>query len=476
MADEADIKDGEEQNPNWVSPELYQPRPGATVVPGFLVSAFMEVINPSKWQLKIMEGDKQLYFLEESSRQHFDHHVKLDAIKPGTKFDVHVHYYHFPAWSEWASVYGMVMADPKPVITEPVQGAVTGKRPRFAGRGLPGATINLYQAYSGTVLFGTATVDENFNWQITPDVDLFDGPLQLVVNQKNSNSEYWSDNVRIIVGDPKPVITEPVAGAMTGPRPRFAGRGIPGATITLYQENSDMVRFGTAVVDANGNWQITPVVDLFEGPLRLVVTQIIFDTEYWSDNVRITVAGNKPVITEPAAGAITGPRPIVAGRGIPGTTIKLYQANSGTVLFGTAVVNLNGDWRIIPVVDLFEGPFQLVVNQTITNTEYWSDNVSITVRIFRAPPPVIKSPENGAIVKTDKPMIHGSGYTGAVVKLYQANGGDTVFGTAVAGWNGDWSISPTVAFPKGRFTLTANQAVDSRPSDWADVVTFTIDV
>jgi hypothetical protein len=474
MADEADIKDGEEQNPNWLKPELHQPRSGATVAPGFLVSAYIELMTPSKWQLKIMEGDKQLYFLEKSSGRYFDHYVKLDAIKPGTKFDVHVHYYHLPAWGEWASVYGVVMADPKPVITEPVQGAVTGKRPRFAGRGLPGATINLYQAYSGTVLFGTATVDANGNWQITPVVDVFDGPLQLVVNQTISNTEYWSDNVRIIVGDPKPVITEPVAGAITGPRPRFAGRGIPGATITLYQANSGTVLFGTAVVGANSNWQITPVVDLFEGPFQLVVNQTISNTEYWSDNVRITVAATKPVITEPAEFSVTNRRPLIAGRGIPGATIKLYQANSGTVLFGTAIVDASGTWKIVPVVDLYVGPLQLVVSQTISNAEYWSDNLRITVIVYKVP--VITSPEDGAIVKTDKPMIHGAGLAGATVRLYQANVGDTVFGTAIVGLNGNWSVSPTVAFPKGQFSLTANQSFVDGTSDWAKVVTFRVDV
>lgn len=293
MAGEADFKDGEEQSPDWVRPSIYQPRSG-TVVPGFLVQASIDVVGPSKWQLKIMEGDKQLYFVEERAGQSFSHYVKNDAIKPGSKFDVHVHYFLTLAWSEWASVRNLVMADPKPVITEPVEGANTGPRPRVAGRGIPGATIKLYQAYSGTVLFGTA------------------------------------------------------------------------------------------VVDANGDWQTTPVVDFFEGR------------------------------------------------------------------------------------------FQLVVNQTISNTEYWSENVWLNVNVFRVSPPTITTPENGAIVRTDKPMVRGRGFPGAVVKLYQANVGDTVFGTAGVPPDGVWSVFPTVAFPKGAFSLTANQSIESGISDWAEDVTFTV--
>jgi hypothetical protein len=473
MADETDIKNAEEQKPNWIKPEIYHPKPG-TVLPGFTVQAGIDLFNPSRWQLKIMEGDKELYFREISAEQYFTHNVGKDAIKPGTRFDVHVHYLLSSIWGQWASLKNLLMADPKPVITEPAEGAFTSKRPRVAGRGISGATIKLYQAKKGTVLFGTAVVDANGDWQTTPVIDFFDGPFELVVNQTISDTEYWSENVKIIVADPKPVITEPAEGAVTSRRPLVAGRGIPDATINLYQANFGDRIFGTAVVDANGDWQTTPVIDFFEGSFQLVVNQTINNTEYWSDNVRITVAATKPEITAPAVGTVTSRRPLVAGRGIPGATINLYQANIGTVLFGTAVVDANGNWQIIPVVDLYVGTFQLVVSQIISNAEYWSDNVRITVIALRVP--VITSPEDGAIVSTDKPMIHGSGYAGATVKLYQENVGDTVFGTAIVGLDGNWSISPTVAFPKGEFSLTANQSLVSGTSDWAKVVNIRIDV
>ena len=69
-----------------------------------MVQANIDVFGPSKWQLKIMEGDKQLYFVEENAGQIFTHYVKNDAIKPGSKFVVHVHYFASLFWSEWASV------------------------------------------------------------------------------------------------------------------------------------------------------------------------------------------------------------------------------------------------------------------------------------------------------------------------------------------------------------------------------------
>ncbi|WP_288101422.1 hypothetical protein [Pseudomonas sp.] len=56
MADETDIKNAEEQKPNWIKPEIYHPRPG-TVLPGFKVQAGIDLFNPSTWQLKIMVCD-----------------------------------------------------------------------------------------------------------------------------------------------------------------------------------------------------------------------------------------------------------------------------------------------------------------------------------------------------------------------------------------------------------------------------------
>lgn len=293
MADETDIKDGEEQSPNWVRPTIYYPSSG-TVLPGFLVQASIDVFNPSKWQLKIMEGDQQLYFVEQSAGRTFSHYVKSDAIKFGAKFVVHVHYFVFPGWSEWASVGNLVMADPKPVITEPLKGAHTGPRPRVAGRGVPGATINLYQANSGTVLFGTAVVDSIGDWQITPVVDFFEGPFELVVNQKLNNTEYWSDNVRITVGNftvSPPTINTPANGAVVREnKPEVIGRGLPGALVKLYQAHFGHIVYGTTYVDMSGVWRLRPEVAFPKGSFSLTANQSsVNGTSDWADVVTFTV-------------------------------------------------------------------------------------------------------------------------------------------------------------------------------------------
>lgn len=225
-----------------------------------------------------MEGDKQLYFVEESAEQWFSHNVKDDAIKADSKFIIHVHYYNWPSWSQWASVDGFVMEVPKPEITEPVEGAHTGPTPRVAGRGTPGATVKLYQAGSGTVLFGTAVVDSDGNWATIPVESFFEGAFGLTVNQtfKNMVSKY-SDIRTFTVGKftvSPPTIFSPVSGEVVKTnRPMVSGRGLPGATVRLYEANNGNTVFGSGLVPPNAVWSISPSVSFPSGRFSLTANQ-----------------------------------------------------------------------------------------------------------------------------------------------------------------------------------------------------------
>jgi hypothetical protein len=294
MAGEGDIKDGEEQSPNWVRPSIYKPKSG-TVFPGFLVEANIDVFDASKWQLKIMEGDNQLYFVEESAGQWFSHYVKSDAIMPGSRFIVHVHYFASLAWSQWASLENVVMGTPKPEITEPAEGTNTHPRPRVAGRGFPGATVKLYQAGHGTVLFGTAVVGADGNWETIPVESFFEGPFDLTVNQTFNNvvseySETRTFTVTKFTVSP-PTIVFPVNGEVVKTnRPAVSGRGLPGATVKLYQANVADVVFGSDLVAPNAIWSITPSVNFPNGRFSLTANQTsVSGSSDFATPVNITV-------------------------------------------------------------------------------------------------------------------------------------------------------------------------------------------
>jgi hypothetical protein len=294
MVGETDIKDGDEQSPNWVRPDIYEPRSG-TVLPGFMVKANIDVLHPSKWQLKIMEGDKQLYFVEESAGQWFNHYVEKDVIKPGSKFVVHVHYFLTLAWSQWASMTNLVMGVSKPVITEPVEGVITGSKPRVSGRGYPGATVKLCQAGSGVILYGTAVVDQNGNWETVPVVNFPEGEFELTTSQAYNNVDSdWSDSVRFTVNTftlSPPTIRTPADGSVvTTNRPDVFGRGFPGALVKLYQANVGNTVFGSAYVPPSGNWSISPSVNFPEGVFSMTANQSgETGTSDWASTVTITV-------------------------------------------------------------------------------------------------------------------------------------------------------------------------------------------
>jgi len=384
MAGETDIKDGDEQSPNWVSPDIYEPKSGA-ILPGFMVKANIDVLNPSKWQLKIMEGDKQLYFVEESAGQWFNHYVPEEAVNPGSNFVVHVHYFLTLAWSQWASVSNLVMGISKPVITEPVESANTNSRPRVSGRGYPGATVKLYHAGYGTILYGEVVVEGNGTWETVPFGNFPEGAFELTANQTYNN----------------------------------------------------------------------------------------VDSE-WADSVNIFTL-SAPTILFPVDGSETTIRPRVSGRGYPGATVKLHHAGYGAILYGTAVVDENGHWETIPVVNFPEGVFELTARQAYNNFDSeWSYSAEFLVKALS--PPTILSPANGSVVTTNRPSILGRGFPGALVKLYQANVGNTVFGSTYVLPSGLWGISPSVNFPEGGGSMTAIQSFETETSDWASAVTITVDL
>ncbi|MGE8067765.1 hypothetical protein [Pseudomonas sp. NPDC089569] len=288
MTDEVDVKVGEEQVPQLTPPTFGSPKSGY-VEPGFLVTASTLSGSEDRWELKVMEGDNELYFFEvESSR--FSHHVPYDKISFGTRFSLRLRYQTFPIWSQWASLDNLIMVDGKPMITSPVDGDFTGSRPYVTGHGIPFAQVKLYQAGSGVVVHGTTSVNSNRSWIARVDVEFPKGSFELTANQSFDGwVSDWADSVKFTVTD-KPVIESPVNGAVTSLRPRVTGRGEIGAEIKLYQAGNEDVVYGTAVVDRDRAWETIPSVDFSPGSFDLTARQSLNGWESdWADSVKLTV-------------------------------------------------------------------------------------------------------------------------------------------------------------------------------------------
>jgi hypothetical protein len=68
-----------------------------------------------------------------------------------------------------------------------------------------------------------------------------------------------------------PVITSPTSGTTTNINtPTIKGTGEAGATVTVYDNGTAI---GTAIVDSNGNWSLTPATGLADGTHAITATQ-----------------------------------------------------------------------------------------------------------------------------------------------------------------------------------------------------------
>ncbi|MBC5994272.1 Ig-like domain-containing protein [Pontibacter cellulosilyticus] len=87
--------------------------------------------------------------------------------------------------------------------------------------------------------------------------------------------------------------------------------------------------------------------------------------------------------------------------------------------------------------------------------------------------PIVLNPAENAVLNNNKPAISGTAEANAAITLFS---GSTQVGTATAGADGNWSITPTTALPEGAQQITA-KATDAagNSSNASSVRSFTID-
>ncbi|MBJ9890386.1 BapA prefix-like domain-containing protein [Citrobacter sedlakii] len=374
---------------------------------------------------------------------------------------------------------GQTTNDPRPVIT---------------GTGEPGSTINVFD---GSVLLGTAVVNEGGSWSYRPD-GLAQGTHTLRVTATDSagNTGPASANFTLTVDTAAPVapvissVTDdagPVTGSLTSgqstndTRPTFTGTGEPGTTISVADNG---VPIGTATVGSNGAWTFTPTSDLGQGthPLTFTPTDAAGNTgPAASFTLAVdSVAPLAPAITSvvddsaPQTGNLSpnqstnDTRPTLNGTGEAGTTLTF--SDNGTVI-GSVVVSANGTWSFTPTTALSNGPHTLSVSAADTAGNVGpSSSFSLTVDTQTPAAPVITtilddvSNNTGAVgsgqsTNDTLPELRGTSEPGAFINIY--DGATLLTPTPIqADANGAWSFTPTTALGEGSHSFTA-QATDA---------------
>ncbi|HEX3881185.1 MAG TPA: Ig-like domain-containing protein [Stellaceae bacterium] len=369
-------------------------------------------------------------------------------------------------------------------------------QPAIDGQGEAGDEVALYQ---GNSQIGAGVVDQNGNWQITPIAPFTDGtyPLRAQESDAANNLSPLSTEFDLTINTtPPPTPTglalDPNSASAQDDnltdfsRPKIDGQALRNGTVDLFD---GATHIGSAVVDEDGNWQITSA-PLVNGPhvLTATVTNTIGNVSVASAPLDLTVdAPSPPAPTGLALDATSDSGvqhdnttdvslPKIDGQGVAGDIIDLYD---GTTLVGTGTVAQDGTWQVTTST-LAIGSHSLTATDSVAGqTSVASTALGLEIASRPTAPsdltldPVSDSGVTGDnITGEPQPLIDGQGEAGDTVSLYD---GGSLVGTGTVGQNGSWQIT-TSTLSAGSHPLSATETTALDTSVASSPITVTLDI
>src|SRR5471032_1537955 len=217
---------------------------------------------------------------------------------------------------------GTPVAPVKPVIDgggptddtgHPLSNPTNDPRPEMSGTGTPGDTITMYD---GNTPIGSTVIDNTGHWVVHPDKDLGPGNHDIYVIETNPAGvpSQPSDHYPVVIDTSVPAapvvtgltddngIAIPSGGATPDVRPTMNGTGAPGDIVKMY-DGQDVI--GSAKVDGNGHWSITPSKDLSNGTHDLYATETNAAGTSGPTSAHIVITIDTSVPATPAAPTMT---------------------------------------------------------------------------------------------------------------------------------------------------------------------------
>ncbi len=241
-----------------------------------------------------------------------------------------------------------------PTLDRPRQGEDVGLQPVLAGSGVVGALV--YIRHKGKDLVQT-WVDWRGSWTVRlPALDVGAQTISVV----QARYGFWSANmvpdrtfnvVQVSAGFAAPTIDSPVTGAIVDRQFWITGKGIPGAVINVHKQGDGNTVYGTAVVDAYGDWCACINRELPVDDFPFTAQQILDGklSDYFLPSVVVKVADVAPItiLDSHTNGEQVAPVMLLKGRGSVGASVVVYKSRDQSTHWGTATVDTQGYWEVI---------------------------------------------------------------------------------------------------------------------------------
>ncbi|PCR97823.1 hypothetical protein CP336_04420 [Pseudomonas fluorescens] len=275
--------------------------------------------------------------------------------------------------------------------------------------------------------------------------------------------------------------TQPQAGDRTGTKPVFAGLVRPQATVTIAQWFNSEIVLATTVANVDGYWEVQSTVALAEGGAWVQMRDTL-DGQHseWRKSERFEVKSvalhfPAPTLIYPHEGEKVSRRTLVSGRGLAGALVRVYRRGVGSDVLGEFLVGRAGNWSGHLNKDIATGSFVISVWQSRDGFDSDWMVPDRTVEVVEVPldfgtPIFLEPPPDTTLPLEIRPGFRGTGYSGAVVKVFE---GETFLGEATVDARGDWSLRCAIdlAVQTDPHTVRARQYLGDHVSDWSSEAT-----
>lgn len=296
-----------------------------------------------------------------------------------------------------------------------------------SGRGEVGATVKVLNDQGQLIGTGTVQPDGSFTLQLaSPVVD--GSSLQVTLTDAAGNISTPSPLTAPDLVPPAQPSGLNLANGMT-----LSGSAEAGARVEVRDANGTLI--GSGIAGPNGSFSFT-------------LDPAQTDGEHLAISV-IDAAGNRSVPLDYTVPDTTPPSIVsnviigsgslvVAGRGEPGATVEVRDANGAVI--GTGIVAANGTF----LVNL-DGPVSAGDAIVLVQTDA-AGNPSVSLTVIVPPTAVPESPAD-LVLAANGSSISGSAPVGSLVEVRDANG--TVIGSVQVGNDGTFTIALSPAQANG---------------------------